>query len=103
MRPLQLSLHATTNEDGDAKDDQGGPAVTNPYALLKRFRLDINPRWASLSMSEESMLVSNMQGDVGKLVFSNLDGGSEPAFELARSRYPIISLSDTCFNHETDC
>ena len=70
----QMALHNTQTEG----------RLPEMFTLIRRFRLDMSPRWGSISLSEEHMLLTNMQGDVGKLVFSNLDGGSEPAFELVR-------------------
>lgn len=76
----------------DGSEVEAGTCSFN-FSVIKRFRVDINPRWMSLSPTEDTLMCCSAAGDVGKLTFANLDD-SEPYFELLCSGFHHGAVTD---------
>jgi hypothetical protein len=76
----------------DGSEVEEGSSNLN-FSVVKRFRVDINPRWMSLSPTEETLMCCSAAGDVGKLTFANLND-SEPFFELLCSGFHHGAVTD---------
>jgi hypothetical protein len=76
----------------DGAEVEAGTSSFN-FSVIKRFRVDINPRWMSLSPTEDTLMCCSAAGDVGKLTLANLND-SEPYLELLCSGFHHGAVTD---------